>query len=95
MSIDCLFDMLDHFQWKYSRECWQCLYELLILSDRDIALKECINENWSIRKSYWIPYHFNRVNTSKNFELVNLVKLEIAILFLGFGKFFGIFLVNP
>lgn len=29
MSIDCLFDMLDYFQWKYNEQCWQILCDLL------------------------------------------------------------------
>lgn len=88
MSIDCIFDMLDHFQWKYSLECWQCLYELLTLSEKDRSLKECISENWSIRQAYWTPYHFKRLNTNKSFELVNLVKLEICIMLLGYDHIF-------
>lgn len=48
-------------------------------------LQECIAENWSIRQSYWIPYHFNRLNTNKKFKKVNLFKLDVAIILLGLG----------
>lgn len=83
MSIDCLFDMLDYFQWKYDDECWNCLSELLITADEIHSIKECINENWMIRKNYWIQYHFSHLNFNKKFKKVNLLKLNVAILLLG------------
>jgi len=83
MSIDCIFDMLDHFQWKYSKKCWSCLKELLITSERSDGFKECIKDNWMLRKKFWIPYHFKRINNNKKFKKVNLIKLEVAIIFMG------------
>jgi hypothetical protein len=50
------------------------------------VVKNCINENWSIRKSYWPAYHFRHVNTNRRFKKINLIKLNVAILFLGEGK---------
>jgi len=32
LSIDCVFDMLDFYQWKYSEECWSYFSQLLFAS---------------------------------------------------------------
>lgn len=50
------------------------------------SLKKCINENWAIRKSFWIPYHFKHFNRNKKFKKINLIKLNVAILLLGGGE---------
>lgn len=83
LAIDCLFDMLDYYQWKFCEEIWICFNQLIMNTIKDDSIKECINENWNVRKSYWIPYHFNQRNINKKIKDVNLLKLNIAILLLG------------
>lgn len=87
MSIDCMFDILDFFQWKFNEECWTYFSQLLFftLPDRTMndSLKNCINENWTIRKSFWAPYHFRHFNRNRKFKKINLIKLNVAILLLG------------
>lgn len=56
--IDCLFDMLDYSQWKNDNERWLFFKHLLLNIEKTNELKECINENWNIRKSFWPSYHF-------------------------------------
>ena len=34
MSLDCLFDMLDFYQWKYDKTCWKTLNKLLLRSNK-------------------------------------------------------------
>lgn len=51
------------------------------------SLKNCINENWTIRKSFWAPYHFRHFNRNRKFKKINLIKLNVAILLLGGGNF--------
>lgn len=46
-------------------------------------VRECINENWLIRSNYWKSYHFRQINTSRNFDLINKIKLNVAIVFFG------------
>ena len=117
MSIDCMFDMLDFFQWKFNEECWSYFSQLLFFTfpDRSVflyktraiesifnsnnyframnsLLKNCINENWTIRKSFWTPYHFRFFNKNRKFKKINLIKLNVAILLLGEGNLVYLFL---
>jgi len=64
-ALDCMFDMLDYSQWKHDQERWKYFMELLLRSEKTQELKECINDNWKIRESYWPSYHFGYFGTSE------------------------------
>ncbi|RMZ94177.1 TATA box-binding -associated factor RNA polymerase I subunit A [Brachionus plicatilis] len=81
LSIDCIFEILDYYQWKYSKECWSCLSILIKQSDKIDAIRDCILENWNLRKHYWIPYHFKLF--SKIYENIDIYRFSIAIMLMG------------
>jgi hypothetical protein len=47
------------------------------------STKECIKDNWTIRKDYWIPYHFRSHNL--NYKQIDNYRLSVAIILLGPG----------
>ena len=57
--------------------------KFLLLLLRSELVRECINENWLIRSNYWKSYHFKQINTSRNFDLINKIKLNVAIILFG------------
>ncbi len=73
MSIDCLFDMLDYFQWKYNERCWQSLSELLT------------NSNKMYFKIFFFLYKFNNIfiNKKEKFFENALEKIGISVLAIG------------
>ncbi|CAF0909978.1 unnamed protein product [Brachionus calyciflorus] len=81
MSIDCLFEMLDFYQWKYNKDCWSCLNKLILKSEKIDSIKECINENWLLRKNYWIPYHFTSFTCI--YEEINQNRFSIGLMLMG------------
>lgn len=85
LAIDLLFDMLDYFQWKFCKECWTYLNHFLLNSTKSDLIKNCIMENWIIRKRYWMAYHFD--SKGKKNQSICLLKFNIAILLLGESNF--------
>ena len=57
--------------------------EIIYKSD---STKECINDNWVIRKNYWIPYHFRSYNL--NYKQIDNYRLSVGIILLGPGMGF-------
>ena len=38
MTIDCAFELLDYYQWKYDETCWELLRDLLLYSNKEYRL---------------------------------------------------------
>lgn len=81
ISIDSVFDLLDYYQWKYDVECWNLFYKLLVKSDKLDAIKDCIRDNWELRKSYWEIYHFK--DTHAIYKQIDSYRLSVAIVLFG------------
>ncbi|CAF0874519.1 unnamed protein product [Didymodactylos carnosus] len=81
--FDYLFDYLDYYKNKYDLNAWTLFNNLFILNDIKFnnSLIECLKQNWMIRQTIWIKYHFNCFQNKENNEL-KMKKALIAYLFL-------------
>jgi hypothetical protein len=73
--------MLDYAKWRYNSKLWKTFNKALLKPERTQAIKECINENWNLRKDYWIPYHFEAF--TEKYMPIDLHRLSIGIILLG------------
>lgn len=67
--FDRLFDYLDYQKNRHDEQAWSLLLKNLLQFDfNDQRIIQCIRENWKIRKSIWMKFHFRSWENHQPFD---------------------------